>query len=101
MNKSVVIISLFHTLPLTILACVCVCVYTSVCAPVSLQLVGAGEPFPTVSPGADKRPLARVPAQVCPQVRRLPINLPTACDVADVLLLLTGVSATYVYTHTW
>lgn len=64
------------------------CSLTCVCPPVSLQLVTPGEPLPTEHPVADKRSLSAVPAQVSSQVRRLPVDLSTVGDVADVLLLL-------------
>ena len=35
-----------------------------VCSQVPLQLIGAGEPFFTVKPGAMERPLSRMPAEV-------------------------------------
>lgn len=59
---------------------------------VSLQLVGAGEALATEGPGADERPLARVPAQMGAQVGRLAVDLVAAGDVADVLLFLAGVA---------
>lgn len=62
--------------------------FTCVCPPVSLQLVAPGESLPTEHPVTDEGSLSAVPAQVSPQVRRLPVNLPAAGDVADVLLLL-------------
>lgn len=61
---------------------------TCVCPPVSLQLVTACEPLATQHPAAHKRPLPRMPAQVCSQVGSLSVHFPTAGDVADVLLLL-------------
>lgn len=63
---------------------------TCVCSPMSLQFVAACEPLATKHPAADKRSLPRVPAQVCSQVRRLPVHFPAAHNVADVLLLLTS-----------
>lgn len=63
---------------------------TCVCSPVSLQLVAACEPLAAKHPAADKRSLPRVPAQVCSQVRRLPVHFPAAHNVADVLLLLAS-----------
>lgn len=65
----------------------------SVSPQVSLQLVRPGEALATEEPVADKRPLARVPAQVRLQVRRFPVNFPAAGDVADVLLLLARLVA--------
>lgn len=65
----------------------------SVSPQVSLQLVRPGEALATEEPVADKRPLARVPAQVRLQVRRLPVNFPASGDVTDVLLLLAGLVA--------
>ncbi len=62
------------------------------CSLVPLQLIGASEAFPAEGPGADEGPLSGVPAQVCSQVRRLPIHLLTAGNMTDVLLLLTGVT---------
>lgn len=59
---------------------------------VSLKLIRTGKALATEGPGADKRPLSRVPAQVGAQVGRLAVNLVAAGDVADVLLLLGGVS---------
>lgn len=59
-----------------------------VCPPVSLQLVAPGEPLPTEHPVADEGSLSAVPAQVSSEMRRLPVNLPAAHDVADMLLLL-------------
>lgn len=58
------------------------------CPPVSLQLVAPGEPLPAEHPVADEGSLSTVPAQVSSEVRRLPVNLPAAGDVADMLLLL-------------
>ncbi len=70
------------------------CVFpTCVCSPVSLQLVASGEPLSTEDPVTYERPLTSVPAQVGPQVGCLAIHLPTALHMADVLLLLCGVSA--------
>lgn len=66
-------------------------VCTRVCSPVSLQLVAACEPLAAEHPVADERPLPGVPAQVRPQVRRLPVHLTTARNVADVLFLLAHV----------
>lgn len=60
------------------------------CSPVSLQLVAACEPLAAKHPAADKRSLPRVPAQVCSQVRRLPVHFAAAHNVADVLLLLAS-----------
>lgn len=59
----------------------------------SLQLVTPGEPLATKDPVTDEWPLASVPAQVGPQVGRLSVHLPTALHMADVLLLLCGVTA--------
>lgn len=59
----------------------------------SLQLVAPGEPLAAEDPVTDERPLAGVPAQVSPQVRCLAVHLPTSLHVADVLLLLRGVTA--------
>lgn len=64
------------------------CRLTCVCPPVSLQLVAPSEPLPAEHPVADEWSLSAVPAQVSPEMRRLPINLPAASDVADMLLLL-------------
>lgn len=61
---------------------------TCVCSSVSLQLITPGKPLSTEDPVADERPLAGVPAQVSPQVRRLAVNFTTTLHVADVLLLL-------------
>lgn len=58
---------------------------TRVGAFVSLELVGAGEALSTEEPLANEGPLAGVPAQVGPQVRRLPIYLVAARYVAHVL----------------
>lgn len=65
---------------------------TCVGALVPLELIRAGEALATEGPGADKRPLARVPAQVGAQVGRLAVDLVAAGNVADVLLLLAGVA---------
>lgn len=59
---------------------------------VPLQLIRAGEALATEGPGADERPLARVPAQVGAQMGRLAVDLVAAGNVADVLLLLAGVA---------
>lgn len=58
------------------------------CPPVSLQLVAPSEPLPAEHPVADEGSLSAVPAQVGSQVRRLPVNLAAAGDVAYMLLLL-------------
>lgn len=55
---------------------------------VSLQLIRAGEALATEEPVADERSLPGVPPQVRLQMRGLPVNLPAARDVTDVLLLL-------------
>lgn len=49
-----------------------------------LELVGAREPLPAEEPVAYKRPLAGVPSQMRLEVRRFPVNLPTARDVTAV-----------------
>lgn len=64
------------------------CPLTRVCPPVSLELVAPGESLPAEHPVADKGSLSAVPAEVGSQVRRLPVHLPTASDVAYMLLLL-------------
>lgn len=56
-------------------------------APMPLQLVRAREALPAEQPVAQEGPLARVPAQVRAQVRRLAVHLVAAGDVAHVLLL--------------
>lgn len=61
---------------------------TRVCPPVSLQLVAPGEPLSAEHPVADEGSLSTMPAQVSSEVGRLPVDLPTASDVADVLLFL-------------
>lgn len=58
------------------------------CSPVSLQFVAPGEPLAAEHPVADERSLSAVPAQVSSEVGRLPVDLPAAGDVADMLLLL-------------
>jgi len=58
---------------------------------VALQLIGAREAFAAKHPGADKWPLAGVPAEVSPQMGGLAVNLLAAGDVADVLALLVRV----------
>lgn len=58
------------------------------CPPVSLQLVAPGEPLAAEHPVADERSLSAVPAQVSSEMGRLPVNLPAAGNVADMLLLL-------------
>ena len=52
-----------------------------------LKLVRPGEPLSAEGPVANERPLAAVPTEVGSQVRRLPVDLVAARDVADVLLL--------------
>lgn len=76
---------------------------TCVCSPVSLQLVAACEPLPAEHPAANKRSLPWMPAQVRSQVRRLSVYFPTACDVADVLLLFprAGSSEKHRYGELW
>lgn len=59
----------------------------------SLQLIASREPLATKDPVTDKWPLASVPAQVCPQVGRLAVHLPTALHVTDVLFLFCRVPA--------
>uniref|UniRef100_M3YR70 Uncharacterized protein n=1 Tax=Mustela putorius furo TaxID=9669 RepID=M3YR70_MUSPF len=54
---------------------------------VPLQLVRAREAFAAEEPVAHEGPLARVPAQVRLQVRRLPVHLAAARDVAAVQAL--------------
>jgi len=66
---------------------------TRVRPPVSLQLVAPREPLAAEHPVADEGPLARVPAQVGPQVGRLAVHLGAARDVANVLLLLAHARA--------
>lgn len=61
---------------------------TCVCSPVSLQLVAPGESLSAEHPVADEGSLSAVPAKVGPQVRRLPVHLATASNVAYMLLLL-------------
>lgn len=63
------------------------------CSPVSLQLIAPREPLPTEHPGADEGPLPRVPAQMRSQVGCLPVHLPTARNVTDVLLLFPHVGS--------
>lgn len=58
-----------------------------------LQLVGPREPLPAEQPVADKRPLARVPAQMGLQVGRLPVHFATAGNVTGVDVLLAQVCA--------
>lgn len=60
---------------------------------VALKLVWAGESFAAEGPAADEGSLSRVPSQVSPQVGRLAVDLPTARDVTDVLLLFIRVPA--------
>ena len=57
---------------------------STVRAQVSLQLVTASEALPAEQPVADEGPLARVPAQVRLQVRRLVVDLSASGDVAAV-----------------
>jgi len=66
-----------------------------VCPLVTLEFVGACEPLAAEGPAADEGPLARVPAEVGSEVRRLAVDLVAARDVADVLLLLRGVVAVW------
>uniref|UniRef100_G3UGA1 Uncharacterized protein n=1 Tax=Loxodonta africana TaxID=9785 RepID=G3UGA1_LOXAF len=54
---------------------------------VPLQLVGAREALPAEEPVAHEGPLARVPAQVRLEVRRLAVHLAAARDVAAVQAL--------------
>lgn len=61
--------------------------FPGVGAPVALQLVRPRELLAAERPAADERPLARVPPQVGPQVRRLAVHLAAARDMADVLAL--------------
>jgi hypothetical protein len=51
-------------------------------AEVSLHLVRSCESFAAEEPVADERPLARVPAEVRLEVRRLFVDLAAAGDVA-------------------
>ena len=74
---------------------------TCVCSPVSLQLVAACEPLPTEHPAANKRSLPWMPAQVCSQVRCLSIYFPTACNVADVLLLFPRAGSSVKHRYGW
>ena len=62
-------------------------------AQVSLQLVGAREAFAAEEPVADEGPLARVPAQMGLEMRRLAVDLAAAGDVAAVDVALAQVSA--------
>ena len=52
-----------------------------------LQLIGARKPLGAVGPGADEGAVARVPAEVRPEVAGLAVGLVAAGDVADVLAL--------------
>lgn len=61
---------------------------TCVCSPVSLQLITPGESLSAEHPVADEGSLSAVPAKVGPEVRRLPVHLATASNVAYMLLLL-------------
>lgn len=57
----------------------------------ALKLIRTGKSFTTKGPAADERSLSRVPTQVGPQVGGLSVDLPTARDVTNVLLLLSWV----------
>lgn len=61
-------------------------------APMTLQLVRARELLAAEDPAADERPLARVPPQVSAQMRRFPVDLIAAGDMAHVLPLSRIVS---------
>lgn len=61
----------------------------------TLEFVRTCEPLAAEGPAADEGPLARVPAEVGSEVRRLAVDLVAARDVADVLLLLRGVVAVW------
>lgn len=49
-----------------------------------LELIGPGEALSTKQPVTDERPLPGVPAQMRFEVRRLPVYLSTAGNVATV-----------------
>lgn len=52
---------------------------------VSLQFIRAREALATKEPLANEGPLAGVPAQVGPQMRRFPVNFMAARNVAHML----------------
>lgn len=60
---------------------------------VSLQLIAPCESFATEHPVADERPFSSVPAKMCSEVRGLAIHFPTPFNVANVLLLLSWLTA--------
>ena len=59
----------------------------------TLELVGAREALAAKQPIADERPLARVPAQMGLQVRRLAVDFAATGDVAAVDVALAQMSA--------
>lgn len=59
---------------------------------VALELIGTCEALAAKGPAADEGPLARVPAEVSPQMRCLAVYLSTAGDVTYVLLLFSWVA---------